>query len=63
MWTIEGRIIFGSSLTGGLWQVSARREEEFDRWVEMDLDYIDRWSLWLDFTIMFRTIPAMLQGR
>jgi len=47
----------------GLWQVSARREEEFDRWVEMDLDYIDRWSLWLDFTIMFRTIPAMLQGR
>jgi exopolysaccharide biosynthesis polyprenyl glycosylphosphotransferase len=47
----------------GLWQVSARREEEFDRWVEMDLDYIDRWSLWLDLKIMFRTIPAMLQGR
>jgi len=47
----------------GLWQVSARREEEFDRWVEMDLDYIDRWSLWLDLKIMLRTIPAMLQGR
>jgi exopolysaccharide biosynthesis polyprenyl glycosylphosphotransferase len=47
----------------GLWQVSARREEEFDRWVEMDLDYIDRWSLWLDLKIMVRTIPAMLQGR
>jgi exopolysaccharide biosynthesis polyprenyl glycosylphosphotransferase len=47
----------------GLWQVSARREEAFDRWVEMDLDYIDRWSLWLDLKIMLRTIPAMLQGR
>ncbi|HEY8239163.1 MAG TPA: sugar transferase [Candidatus Limnocylindrales bacterium] len=47
----------------GLWQVSARNEEEFDRWVEMDLDYIDRWSLWLDLKIMLRTIPAMLQGR
>jgi lipopolysaccharide/colanic/teichoic acid biosynthesis glycosyltransferase len=47
----------------GLWQVSARDEEEFDRWVEMDLDYIDRWSLWLDLKILLRTIPAMLQGR
>ncbi len=47
----------------GLWQVSGRREEEFDRWVAMDLDYIDRWSLWLDLKIMVRTIPAMLQGR
>lgn len=47
----------------GLWQVSARREEDFDRWVELDLAYIDRWSLWLDLTIMVRTIPAMLQGR
>ena len=47
----------------GLWQVSARREEEFDRWVRIDLDYIDRWSLWLDIRIMLRTVPAMLQGR
>ena len=47
----------------GLWQVSARLEEEFDRWVELDLWYIDRWSLWLDLKIMVRTIPAMLMGR
>jgi exopolysaccharide biosynthesis polyprenyl glycosylphosphotransferase len=47
----------------GLWQVSARLEAEFDRWVELDLRYIDRWSLWLDFKIMARTIPAMLSGR
>ena len=36
----------------GLWQVSARREEDFDRW-----------SMWLDLKIMVQTIPAMLQGR
>jgi len=47
----------------GLWQVSARLEEEFDRWVELDLNYIDRWSLWLDLKIMLRTVPAMLSGR
>ena len=47
----------------GLWQVSGRRDEDFDRWVELDLAYIDRWSLWLDFKIILRTVPAMLQGR
>jgi exopolysaccharide biosynthesis polyprenyl glycosylphosphotransferase len=47
----------------GLWQVSARLEAEFDRWVELDLSYIDRWSLWLDLKIMLRTVPAMLSGR
>jgi exopolysaccharide biosynthesis polyprenyl glycosylphosphotransferase len=47
----------------GLWQVSARRDADFDRWVQLDLDYIARWSLWLDLKIMFRTMPAMLQGR
>ena len=46
----------------GLWQVAARREPDFDRWVRLDLDYIDRWSLWLDLKIMVRTIPAMLGG-
>ncbi len=47
----------------GLWQVQGRRDEDFDRWVELDLAYIDRWSIWLDFKIMLRTIPAMFQGR
>lgn len=46
----------------GLWQVSARRESEFDRWVEKDLEYIDRWSLWLDFKIFLRTLPAMVRS-
>ena len=49
----------------GLWQVAARRDPDFDRWVRLDLDYIDHWSLWLDLKIVARTIPAMLtqEGR
>jgi exopolysaccharide biosynthesis polyprenyl glycosylphosphotransferase len=47
----------------GLWQVRARHEPEFDRWVQDDLEYIDRWSLWLDLQILFRTIPVALEGR
>jgi exopolysaccharide biosynthesis polyprenyl glycosylphosphotransferase len=47
----------------GLWQVRSRREPDFDRWVAADLEYIDRWSLWLDAQILFRTIPAAVQGR
>ena len=45
----------------GLWQVSARREEDFDRWVEKDLEYIDHWSLWLDAKIALQTVPAVLR--
>jgi exopolysaccharide biosynthesis polyprenyl glycosylphosphotransferase len=47
----------------GLWQVAARGDDDFDRWVALDLAYIDRWSVWLDLKIMVRTIPAMIQGR
>ncbi len=44
----------------GLWQVEARSEPAFDRWVEKDLAYIDSWSLALDLKILARTIPAVL---
>ena len=49
----------------GLWQVAGRRDPDFDRWVRLDLDYIDHWSLWLDLKIVARTIPAVLaqEGR
>ena len=47
----------------GLWQVRSRREAMFDKWVEDDLEYIDRWSLWLDLQILVRTLPAALEGR
>ena len=46
----------------GLWQVRGRRDPDFDHWVEADLEYIDKWSLWLDVQILFRTIPAALEG-
>ena len=46
----------------GLWQVGARRSPEFDHWVKQDLEYIDSWSLWLDFKIIARTVPAVLAG-
>ena len=43
------------------WQAGGRNTiTSFDRWVEMDLRYIDNWSLWLDFNILLRTIPAVL---
>ncbi len=46
-----------------LWQVSGRNEIAFGDWVKLDLEYIERWSLWLDFEIMLLTIPAVLSGR
>lgn len=46
-----------------LWQVSGRNQiAEFRDWVRLDLEYIDNWSLWLDFKILLRTIPAVLTG-
>lgn len=45
-----------------LWQVSGRHEIRFDHWMELDLQYIDNWSLKLDFEIMFRTLPAVMRG-
>jgi len=47
----------------GLWQVSGRNGLEFDRWMELDLHYIDNWSLKLDFKILLKTVPAVLLGR
>jgi exopolysaccharide biosynthesis polyprenyl glycosylphosphotransferase len=44
----------------GLWQVEARHEPDFDALVEHDLVYIDGWSIWLDFKILARTLPALL---
>jgi exopolysaccharide biosynthesis polyprenyl glycosylphosphotransferase len=43
----------------GLWQVSGRNNIDFDEWMRLDLHYIDEWSLWLDFKILIRTLPAV----
>jgi exopolysaccharide biosynthesis polyprenyl glycosylphosphotransferase len=45
-----------------LWQISGRNKINFDNWMKMDLEYIDNWSLWLDFKILVKTIPAVLFG-
>lgn len=46
-----------------LWQVSGRSDISFQKWMEMDLQYIDSWSFWLDLRIMLKTIPAVFTGR
>jgi len=46
-----------------LWQISGRNDLDFNRWMELDLQYIDNWSPSLDFKILLRTIPAVLTGR
>lgn len=46
-----------------LWQVSGRNNISFERWMAMDLEYIDNWSVWLDLVIMLKTIPAVFTGR
>ena len=43
----------------GLWQVSLRQDNNFDRWVEKDIEYIDKWSLSLDIKIIFLTIKEI----
>jgi lipopolysaccharide/colanic/teichoic acid biosynthesis glycosyltransferase len=46
------------------WQAGGRNKiTSFEEWVMMDLRYIDNWSLWLDFTILLRTIPAVMFGK
>jgi exopolysaccharide biosynthesis polyprenyl glycosylphosphotransferase len=45
-----------------LWQINGRSSVHFDKWMELDMEYIDRWSFWLDMQILIRTIPAVLKG-
>jgi exopolysaccharide biosynthesis polyprenyl glycosylphosphotransferase len=46
-----------------LWQIAGRNQIfDFKDWVRLDLEYIDNWSLWLDFKILLLTIPAVFRG-
>lgn len=48
----------------GYWQVSGRNGiKDFDRWTQLDLEYIDRWSLKLDAEILLKTVPAVVMGK
>ncbi len=45
-----------------LWQVNGRNKIDFNEWMKLDLEYLDNWSLWLDFKILIKTIPVVLFG-
>jgi exopolysaccharide biosynthesis polyprenyl glycosylphosphotransferase len=45
-----------------LWQIHGRNSVPFEKWMELDMQYIDKWSLWLDLKILARTVPAVLRG-
>ena len=45
----------------GLWQVSGRSDASFDQWIKFDFNYIDDWSLGLDFRILARTVGVVLK--
>jgi exopolysaccharide biosynthesis polyprenyl glycosylphosphotransferase len=45
-----------------LWQISGRNKIGFEEWMKLDLEYLDNWSLRLDFIILLRTIPVVLLG-
>ena len=46
----------------GLWQVSGRCELPFDQWMQLDMQYIDHWSIGMDFKLLLMTLPAVLSG-
>jgi exopolysaccharide biosynthesis polyprenyl glycosylphosphotransferase len=45
-----------------LWQVNGRSDTSFERWMALDMEYIDNWSLSLDLLILAKTIPAVFSG-
>jgi exopolysaccharide biosynthesis polyprenyl glycosylphosphotransferase len=45
-----------------LWQISGRNLLPFEKWIELDMKYIDNWSLWLDLKIMLKTIHTVFTG-
>lgn len=45
-----------------LWQVKGRNAIPFEEWMALDMEYIDRWSFWMDLKILAQTVPAVLRG-
>ncbi|MCC6606293.1 MAG: sugar transferase [Anaerolineae bacterium] len=46
----------------GLWQVSGRSNTSYDERVNLDMQYIDNWSIFMDIKILLKTIPAVMKG-
>lgn len=47
----------------GLWQVSGRSDLTYQERIRLDMHYIRNWSIWLDFQLLWQTIPAVIRGR
>ncbi len=61
-WLFRRRLSVKPGITC-VWQVSGRSGTTFDEWMTMDKQYVENWSLWLDFKILLKTIPAVLLCR
>ncbi|WP_167747006.1 sugar transferase [Cohnella luojiensis] len=46
----------------GLWQVSGRSDLDFEQWIDLDIYYIERWSIALEMKILLKTLPAVVKG-
>jgi hypothetical protein len=61
-WMFRKRLSVKPGMTC-IWQISGRSDVSFARWMRMDQDYVENWSLWLDLQILLKTIPAVLTSR
>jgi lipopolysaccharide/colanic/teichoic acid biosynthesis glycosyltransferase len=61
-WTDRKRLSIRPGITC-LWQVSGRNQLSFQEWMDLDRQYIDSWSTWLDLKILLRTIPVVILGK
>jgi exopolysaccharide biosynthesis polyprenyl glycosylphosphotransferase len=61
-WLFRKRLSVKPGITC-IWQISGRNNVSFDRWMQMDHEYIENWTVWLDLQILLKTIPAVLFSR
>ncbi len=61
-WLFRKRLSVKPGITC-IWQISGRNNVSFDRWMQMDHEYIENWSLLLDLKILLKTVPAVLTSR
>lgn len=61
-WLFRRRLSVKPGITC-VWQISGRSDTSFEEWMSMDKEYVENWSLWLDFKILLKTIPAVLLGK
>ncbi len=47
----------------GLWQISGRSDLSYEERIRLDMQYVRNYTIWLDFLILFRTIPVVLRGQ